>query len=184
MLSKKDVWRAGKGTIRASQNFKCDLILGRILKYKNIIKTNQNLIKNIFYSKDNLLKINGSAYVINLDQYKSIKKFMGNRNITTNIYRIQVYNSIMCRYFCIVFIDLMLKVTSLLDYINFFSPNKHESNNKIILKYFQQLNRLKWKKSIALGVKNIKNIKILKYHIFSIKHLRKKNKLKFRKLFD
>ena len=109
---------------------------------------------------------------------------MGNRNITTNIYRIQVYNSIMCRYFCIVFIDLMLKVTSLLDYINFFSPNKHESNNKIILKYFQQLNRVKWKKSIALGVKNIKNIKILKYHIFSIKHLRKKNKLKFRKLFD
>ena len=32
-----------------------------------------------------------------------------NKNITTNIFRIQAYHSIMCRYFCIGFIDFMLK---------------------------------------------------------------------------
>ena len=46
---------------------------------------------------------------------KEIKKFMGNKNIIINIYRIQVYDSIMCRYFCVGFIDFMLKGKSLLD---------------------------------------------------------------------
>ena len=32
-----------------------------------------------------------------------------NKNITTNIFRIQAYHSIMCGYFCIGFIDFMLK---------------------------------------------------------------------------
>ena len=68
------------------------------------------------------------AYVINFDEYESIgahwialyvnandilyfdsfgvkhipkeiKKFIGNKNIITNMYRIQVYDSIMCGYF-------------------------------------------------------------------------------------
>ena len=68
---------------------------------------------------------------------KEIKKFIGNKNIITNIYRIQAYNSIMCGYFCIGFIDFMLKGKSLLDYTNLFSPNNYEKNDKIILKYFQ-----------------------------------------------
>ena len=68
---------------------------------------------------------------------KEIKKFIGNKNIITNIYRIQVYFSIMCEYFCIGFTDFILKSKSLLDYTNSFSPNKHEKNNRIILKYFQ-----------------------------------------------
>ena len=55
----------------------------------------------------------------------------------TNIYRIQAYDSIMCGYFCIGFIDFMLKGKSLLDYTNLFSPNDYEKNDKIILKYFQ-----------------------------------------------
>ena len=38
---------------------------------------------------------------------KEIKKFVGNKNIIINIYRIQAYNSIMCGYFCIGFIDFM-----------------------------------------------------------------------------
>ena len=38
----------------------------------------------------------------------------------------------MCRYFCNGFIDFMLKRRSLLDYINLFSPNKYEKNNKIL----------------------------------------------------
>ena len=40
---------------------------------------------------------------------KEIKKFIGNKNIITNIYRIQAYDSIMCGYVCIGFIDFMLK---------------------------------------------------------------------------
>ena len=68
---------------------------------------------------------------------KEIKKFIRNKNITTNIYRIQAYDSIMCGYFCIGFIDFMLKGKSLLDYTNLFSPNDYEKNDKIILRYFQ-----------------------------------------------
>ena len=49
-----------------------------------------------------------------------IKKFIDNKNIITNIYSIQAYDSIMCRYFCIGFIDFMLKDKSLLDYTNLF----------------------------------------------------------------
>ena len=43
----------------------------------------------------------------------------------------------MCRYFCVEFIDFMLKGKSLLDYTNLFSPNVYEKNDKIILKHFQ-----------------------------------------------
>ena len=38
---------------------------------------------------------------------KEIRKSIGNKNTTTNIYRIQVYDSIMCGYFCVGFIDFM-----------------------------------------------------------------------------
>ena len=68
---------------------------------------------------------------------KEIKNFIGNKNIMTNIYRIRACNSIMCGYFCIGFIDLILKSKSLVDYTNWFFPNKNEKNDKIILKYFQ-----------------------------------------------
>ena len=43
----------------------------------------------------------------------------------------------MCEYFCIGFIDFMLKGKSLLDYINLFSPYEFEKNDKIMQKYFQ-----------------------------------------------
>ena len=55
---------------------------------------------------------------------KEISKFIGNKNITTNIYGIQTYDLIMCEYFCIRFIDFMLKGKSLLEYKNLFSPNE------------------------------------------------------------
>ena len=79
--------------------------------------------------------------IVNFDSFgvehipKEIKRFIGNRNIITNIYRIQVYDSIMCGYFFIRFIDLMLKGKSLLDYTNLSSSNVYERNDKIILKY-------------------------------------------------
>ena len=43
----------------------------------------------------------------------------------------------MCKYFCIGFIDFMLKGKRLLDYTNLLSCNGYEKNDKIILKYFQ-----------------------------------------------
>ena len=70
---------------------------------------------------------------------KVIRKHIGNKNIMMNIYRIQAYNSIMCRYFCIGFIGFMLKGKSLLEYINFFFPNEYKDNDKITSKYFHRI---------------------------------------------
>ena len=57
----------------------------------------------------------------------------------------QAYDTIMCRYFCIGFIDFMLKGKSLLEYANLFSPNEYKQKDKIKLKYFQyNLNKLKF----------------------------------------
>ena len=53
---------------------------------------------------------------------KEIKKFLCNRNITTNINRIQANDSIMCGYFCIKFIDFILKDKTLL--VNLLFPLK------------------------------------------------------------
>ena len=65
-----------------------------------------------------------------------IKKFIGNKNIA-NIYRIQAYDLIMSGCFSIGFIDFMLKIKSLLESMNSFSPNEYEKNDRIIFKYFQ-----------------------------------------------
>ena len=40
---------------------------------------------------------------------KKIRNIFGSKNITTNTYRIQTCNSMMCGYVCIGFIDIMLK---------------------------------------------------------------------------
>ena len=68
---------------------------------------------------------------------KEIKKFIGNKHITTNIYRIQAYDSVKCGYFCVGFIDFMLKPKILVDYTNLFSPNDYEKNDEVILNYSQ-----------------------------------------------
>ena len=62
---------------------------------------------------------------------KAIKKIIINKNIITNIFRIQVNDSIMFGYFCIEFIDFMLKDESLLDYTNLFFPNKYQKMIKL-----------------------------------------------------
>ena len=136
-------------------------------KFFEIQKYYQNEPKlNGVYLRNNLPKIKGGRYVINLDGYKAtgthwtalsanagnviyfdsfgvehirkeIKKFIGNKNIITKIYRIQVYDSIMCGYFCIGCIDFTLKGKSFLEYTNLFSPNDYDKNDKIIPKCFQ-----------------------------------------------
>ena len=91
---------------------------------------------NDVYSRDNLTKTKDGAYVINLDEYsdlgthwvalyvqndnvtyfdsfgaehipKEIKEFVKNKNTTTNIFRIQAFDSIICEYLCIGLIDFM-----------------------------------------------------------------------------
>ena len=121
---------------------------------------------NGVYSRDNLPnKIKDRAYVINIDEYsnirthwialyvknndityfdsfgvehipKEIKAFIKNKNVKTNIFRIQAYDSIMCGYFCIAFIDFMFKGKSLTEYTNLFSPNDFKKNDDTILNYF------------------------------------------------
>ena len=131
-----------------------------------IQKYYQNELRfNGVFSRDNLQKIKDEAYIINLDEYcdigthwvalyiqnndvtyfdsfgvehipKEIKTFIGNKNIKTNIFRIQAYDSIMCGYFCIGFIDFMLAGKTLIEFTNLFSPNNFKRNDDIILKYF------------------------------------------------
>ena len=121
---------------------------------------------NGVYSRDNLPRLKDGAYVINLDEYfdigahwvslwvnnsnkvtyfdsfgvelipKEIKNFIKNNNIKTNIFRIQAYDSIMCGYFCIGFINYMLKGKTLAEYKNLFSPDNLKKNDDIISNYF------------------------------------------------
>ena len=91
---------------------------------------------NGVYSRDNSQKVQDVAYIENLDEYseigthwvalhvqnndviyfdsfgvedipKEIRTFISNKNIKANIFKIQAYDSIMCGYFYIGFIDFM-----------------------------------------------------------------------------
>ena len=108
---------------------------------------------NGVYSRDNLpVKIKYGTYVINLDEHsdigthwialyvntkavtyfdsfgvehipKEIKKIADKKNIIKNIITIQAYDSVLCGYFYIGFINFMFKGNSLTDFTNHFSPN-------------------------------------------------------------
>ena len=155
LITGKCTIRAGEGTIRAGQDF---LMPPDPLTNFEIQKYNQNKLKfDGIYSRSNLPKTKDGAYVINLDERKSmethwialyvnghnrrasynainfdgveiehipknIKTFLENKNMIAIIYRILAYDAIMCGYFCVGFIDFMLKGKSLLDYTNLFSP--------------------------------------------------------------
>ena len=67
---------------------------------------------------------------------KEIKKFVKNKNIKINIFRIQANDSVICGHFCIGFIDFMLKGKTLTEFTNLFSPNNFKKNDDIILNYF------------------------------------------------
>ena len=68
---------------------------------------------------------------------KEIKQFINRSlSITTNIFSIQAYDSIMCGHLCIGFIDFMLAGKTLTEYTNLFSPNNFKKNDDIILNYF------------------------------------------------
>ena len=70
---------------------------------------------------------------------KKIKAFTGRSlSITTNIFRIQAYDSVMCGYFCIGFIDFIFKGKTLTEFRNLFSPNNFKKDDDIVLKYFMK----------------------------------------------
>ena len=107
---------------------------------------------NGVYSRDNLTQLKDGAYLINLDECsdigthwvalyvnnddvtyfdsfgvehipKEIKTFIDcSLSITTNIFRIQAFDSIMCGHFCIGFIDFVLPGKTLTEFTNLFSP--------------------------------------------------------------
>ena len=86
------------------------------------------------YVKDNDITYFDSFGVEHIP--KEIKAFIKNKYIKVNIFKIQVYDSIMCRYFCIGFTKFMLKGKSLTEYTNLFSPNNFFKNDNIVLNYF------------------------------------------------
>ena len=68
---------------------------------------------------------------------KEIKKFIGNKNIKASICRLQVYDSIMCGYFCIEFINYMFDGKGLIDFTSLFSPHDFKKNDKIIKELYK-----------------------------------------------
>ena len=67
---------------------------------------------------------------------KKLKNLLKIKTIT-NSFRIQAYDSIMCGYFCMGFINFMLAGKKLTDYTNLFSPHDLKKNGIIILSYFK-----------------------------------------------
>ena len=67
---------------------------------------------------------------------KEIKPFISNKNIKTNIFGIQAFDSIMRGYFCFGFIDSMPVDKTLTGFTNLFSPNDFKNNYDMILVYF------------------------------------------------
>ena len=61
--------------------------------------------------------------------------FIDNKSIITTIFRIQAYDSIMCGYLCIGFINFMFNDNSLTDFINLFLQNGFRKNDNIVLNY-------------------------------------------------
>ena len=63
---------------------------------------------------------------------KEIERFIKESIVVANIFRIQAYDSIMCGYVCIGFIDFMLADKTLTNFTDLFSPNDFKKNDDII----------------------------------------------------
>ena len=128
----KGVIRAGEGT-KKNQNLLIPFHPLTNFEIREYYKNERRF--NGVCSRDNLTtNIKKGAYVINLDEYedtgthwialyvknkkvvyfdsfgvehvpKEIIQFIKNKDIIANIFRLQAYDSIMCGYFCIKFID-------------------------------------------------------------------------------
>ena len=142
-------------------------LLGNLLTGKCIIRADEPSFNGVYSRDNLPKITKKGAYVINLDEYentgthwialfiktnefiyfdsfgiehipKEVNKFIGsNKKITANTFRTQAYDSIMCRCFCIEFINYMLKGKTLLDYTNLFSPNDLKKNDRVINRIFK-----------------------------------------------
>ena len=74
----------------------------------------------------------------NLYVLKELGHAVGNKEIKANIFRLQVYDSIMCSYFCIEFINYMFDGKSLIDFTSLFSPHDFKKNDQIIKRVFKK----------------------------------------------
>ena len=118
------------------------------------------------FSRDNLNIFNkDGAYIINLDKYdnigthwvaiylknnnvtyfdsfgieyipKEITKLINDKSIKSNIFRIQLLNSILCGYFYIGFIEYTFNNLGLNEYTKLFLVTDFDKNDQIILDYF------------------------------------------------
>ena len=155
----KGIVRAGEGVIRAGEGVKKETKFAVTFEISEYYKNEPKF--NGVYSRDNLPKtIKKGAYVIYPDEYenigthwialfvkpkytvyfdifgvehipKEINKFISNKEIKANIFRLQAYDSIMCGYFCIEFIDYMFDGKSLIDFTCLFSPHDFKKNDQI-----------------------------------------------------
>ena len=119
----------------------------------------------IVFTQEIIKKKKDGAYIINLHEYsdiathwvalyvqnnvisyfdsfrvehipKVIRTFIDNKNVKTKFLGIQAYDSIMCGYFWIGFIDFMLAGQILPDFTNIFSANNFKRDDDIILNSF------------------------------------------------
>ena len=123
---------------------------------------------NGVYSRDELPRnIKNGAYVVNLDDLgspgtrwvvvycrgnnvtyfdsfsvghipKEVKIFVKGKKITSNIYRLQHYYSIMCEYYCIAFIYHIFNGGNLQSFNKMFSPTDFDLDDKIIYDMFNK----------------------------------------------
>ena len=114
---------------------------------------NELIFHSVYCRDNLLDQMKDGEYIINLDEYSDIgthwiafcvsnngityfdsfgvehipneiKAFIDRSlSITTIFFRIQAYDSIMCGYFCIGFMNFMLVGETLTDFTNLFSPN-------------------------------------------------------------
>ena len=165
MLAGDGIVRAGSGSKKNQLNSLSPFHPLTNIEVSEYYK-NEPRFNNVYSSNNLPNKIKKGAYVINLDEYentgthwvslfvkankviyfdsfgiehipKEINKFINNNNTESNIFRIQVYDSVMCGYFCIEFINYMLKGKTLLDYTNLFAPNDFRKNDQVIKRIFK-----------------------------------------------
>ena len=63
---------------------------------------------------------------------KELGNAVGNKEIKANIFRLQAYDSVICGYFCIEFINYMFDGKGLNYFISLFSPHGFKKNDEII----------------------------------------------------
>ena len=127
LTGRKGMMRAGEGSVSSRA------------KGEEIVHAGEGSKKN---NLNSLLPFHPLTNIEINEYYKNEPKFNGVYSsslecIKSNVFRIQAYDSIMCGYFCIEFINYMLKGKTLLDYTNLFSPNDFKKNDRIIKRIFK-----------------------------------------------